>query len=145
MGQRYPVTNILLVVDSTESGLKAAQYAIDLAKSTGASLTAASVVDTETLKQLLTKRILVSVEMEELEHDLEDSGRKYIDEVSSKQQATSIGLYMPLLYHPVQARHYIVEVSGHNQVPALVYKVHCTRFKSDTWPTLERSRPYMHL
>jgi len=92
MGQRYPVTNILLVVDSTESGLKAARYAIDLAKSTGAALTAAYVVDTETLKQLLTKRILVSVEMEEFERELELSGRKYVEEVNriAREQGVEI-------------------------------------------------------
>ena len=92
MSQRHPVTSILLVVDSTEAGLKAARYAIELAKSTGAKLTAASVVDTDTLKQLLTKRILVTVEMEEFEHELEDSGKKYIDEVNrmAKEQDLEI-------------------------------------------------------
>jgi nucleotide-binding universal stress UspA family protein len=81
MAQRFPMTKILLVVDSTEAGLKAARYAIDLAKSTGAQLTAASVVDTETLRQLLSKRILVTVEMEEFEKELESSNRRYIEEV----------------------------------------------------------------
>ena len=81
MAQRFPMTNILLVVDSTEAGLKAARYAVELAKSTGAKLTAASVVDTETLKQLLSRRILVTVEMKEFERELESSNRRYIEEV----------------------------------------------------------------
>lgn len=88
----FPVTNILLVVDSTEIGLKAARYAIELAKSTGAKLTAASVVDTETLRQLLTRRILVTVEMREFENELEASNRRYIDEVQRMAKAEGVAV-----------------------------------------------------
>ena len=92
MTKPFPITNILLVVDSTESGLRAAHYAVLLAKSTESRITAASVVDTDTLKQLLTKRILVAVEMEEFEDELEDSGRKYIEEVKRMAQAEGVSI-----------------------------------------------------
>jgi len=92
MAQRFPMTNILLVVDSTEAGLKAARYAIELAKSTGAKLTAASVIDTETLRQLLSRRILVTLEMAEFQKELEDSNRKYIEDIQKMAKEENIEL-----------------------------------------------------
>jgi nucleotide-binding universal stress UspA family protein len=51
-----------------------------------------SVVDTETLRLLLTQRILVSDEMGELEEDLEASSRKYLSHVAElgKKQEVAV-------------------------------------------------------
>ncbi len=69
---------ILLLVDSTVASAGAADCAISLAKLCGAELTALSVVDTETLKELLTYKIMVAEEMEEYEKDLEHSSRRQL-------------------------------------------------------------------
>jgi len=70
--------NILLLVDSTESSAAAVQCAVSLAKLCGARLVALAVVDTETLKELLTYRIMVPEEMEEYERELEQSSARQL-------------------------------------------------------------------
>ena len=74
--------SILLLVDGSDSHHAAAAKAIDLAAAHGASLTAAAVVDTDTLKQLLASRIFVPEEMEEYENELETSGRRQLASVT---------------------------------------------------------------
>jgi nucleotide-binding universal stress UspA family protein len=80
---RVPFHHILVLVDGTESSLAAARYAIQLAKTNKATLTAVAIVDTATLKHLLASRIMVSVEMAEYEHELSVSGSKHLDYVAS--------------------------------------------------------------
>jgi len=75
---------ILLLVDSTEAAGAATQSAISLAKLCGAKLIALSVVDTETLKELLTYKIMVAEEMEEYEQELGHSGRRQLALVEEK-------------------------------------------------------------
>lgn len=72
------VRNILLVVDSSDAAVRAARKAIELAADLGAKVDAVCVVDTGTLRQLLTGKILVAEEMEEFEDDLAVGGRKYL-------------------------------------------------------------------
>ena len=72
------VKEVLLLVDSSDAARDAAEYAIELAKEFGAKLLACSTVDTETLKGLVSSRILAPAEMAELEKDLEASSRKYL-------------------------------------------------------------------
>jgi nucleotide-binding universal stress UspA family protein len=69
------------LVDGTQSSHRAAKYAIDLAHTLGARLTALAVVDTDTLRQLLNVRILVDSEMAELEKELAHSAQNQLDEV----------------------------------------------------------------
>jgi nucleotide-binding universal stress UspA family protein len=76
-----PVKHILALVDGTESSLHAAEKAIDLALALGARLTAMAVVDTDTLRQLLSVRILVDAEMGEFEKELQESARRHLDDV----------------------------------------------------------------
>lgn len=73
---------ILLFAESSEDGMAAARDAINLAADEGALLVIASVVDTSTLKQLLSSRIFVQEEMEEYERDLEASCRKHMDYIA---------------------------------------------------------------
>ncbi len=73
---------ILLLAESSETGMQAAKDAINLAADEGAVLVAAAVVDTATLKQLLKYRIFVEEEMDEYEEELEESCRKQLNYVS---------------------------------------------------------------
>jgi len=75
---QQPFRRILVLVDGTESSFKAAECAVQLARVYKAPLTAVSVVDTATLKHLLSTHIMVEMEMREYERELEDSGRKHL-------------------------------------------------------------------
>lgn len=80
-------STILLFAEGSDEGMKAAQDAINLAFDESATLIIASVVDTSTLKQLLSYRIFVEEEMEEYEAELEESCRKqmnYIAQLADK-------------------------------------------------------------
>ena len=84
---RQTYATILLFAEGSPEGMKAARDAIHLAADEGATLIIASVVDTSTLKQLLTSRIFIEEEMEEYERELEQSCRKqltYIAQLADK-------------------------------------------------------------
>ena len=81
---KSPVNHILIVADGTEESFNAADRAIDLARALGARLTALAVVDTETLRQLLSARILVDAEMGEFEKELEESARRQLAEIRQR-------------------------------------------------------------
>ena len=78
------ITHILALVDGTDSSFNAADAAIGLARDLGARLTAMAVVDTDTLRQLLSVRILVDAEMGEFERELEESSRRQLAEVRER-------------------------------------------------------------
>ena len=79
-----PVNHILVLVDGTEASFNAADTAIDLARALGVKLTALAVVDTETLRQLVSVKILVDAEMGEFEKELEQSARRQLAEVRER-------------------------------------------------------------
>ena len=79
MADELAVENILLVVDGTESGVRASRFAARFAALHGAALTAMAVVDTATLKSLLRSSVLVEAEMEEFGGELETSARSHLD------------------------------------------------------------------
>jgi len=74
-------TNICVVVDGSDASNEAARVAVDIARSMKARLTAISVVDTETLRSLLSSHILVDEEREEFERELERSNQRYLERV----------------------------------------------------------------
>jgi nucleotide-binding universal stress UspA family protein len=87
-----PFQNIIVFVDSADSSMKAAEFAVRLAACASARLTAVSVVDTDTLKKLLTARILVEQEMAEFEADLAQSQNRTLEYV--KHLAARAGVAM---------------------------------------------------
>lgn len=84
MPKTPPINHILVLVDGTDASFHAADLAIDLARCLGAKLTAISVVDTETLRQLLSVRILVDAEMGEFEQELQESARRHLADVRER-------------------------------------------------------------
>ena len=80
---RGKLSHILVLADGSEQGFRAAEQAIRLAKLAEANLTVLSVIDTETLRQLLTFRILAAQEMTDFEAELETSARQHLDRVRS--------------------------------------------------------------
>ena len=75
---RAPFRHILTLVDGTEASMTAAKYAVALASSSRAKLTGVGIVDTATLKHLLSSHIMVAAEMEEYERELEGSARGHL-------------------------------------------------------------------
>lgn len=92
MPETFPMRHIMILVDGTEASFLAADAAIVLAGRIGARLTALAVLETETLHNLLSVRILIAPEMEEFERELQDSARRHLAEI--KARAAKSGLLM---------------------------------------------------
>jgi nucleotide-binding universal stress UspA family protein len=75
------VDSILVLVDGTEQSITAAQYAILLARATGARLAALYVVNTRALKDLVRARIFLPAEQDEYRLDLEADAERYLNHV----------------------------------------------------------------
>jgi nucleotide-binding universal stress UspA family protein len=84
MASASPPEHILVVVDGTDESFRAADHAIELGRSLGSKVTALGVVDTDTLRQLLSVKILVDAEMGELEDELGESARRQLEEVHER-------------------------------------------------------------
>lgn len=76
-----PIRRILVYIDGTEQAITAAQYAVLLAGSAGADLTALYVVNTRALDDLVRTRIFLQAEEKEYEHDLEADAERYLNHV----------------------------------------------------------------
>ena len=107
MPEKLSIGKILVVVDGTETGVRAARFAAKLAALHGAELTAVTVVDTVTLKSLLKSSVLVQAEMEEFDQELEASGRTNLNYVG--QLAKDAGIAADLLLRKGSAHSIILE------------------------------------
>lgn len=76
-----PFDKILVYLDGSEESVSAAMYAVVLAKSTGAELTALYVVNTRALQDLVKARIFLQIEEEEYHHDLDADAERYLKHV----------------------------------------------------------------
>ena len=90
MGKSSLVNHILVLVDGTESSFHAADRAIELAGALKARLTALAVVDSDTLRQLLSVKILVDAEMGEFEKELRASARLHLSTVKQRAAERSL-------------------------------------------------------
>ncbi|NLF18865.1 MAG: universal stress protein [Lentisphaerae bacterium] len=75
--------SLLLVVDGSEPSMAAARFAMDLAKQLQSHVTAVYVVDTATMDYLTQMRIFVAEERAEFEADIERTGQRYLEYVST--------------------------------------------------------------
>jgi nucleotide-binding universal stress UspA family protein len=94
------ITHIMVLVDGSRQGFRAAEEAIRLAREVGARLTAMAVIDTETLKNLLTYRILATEEMSDFQVELETSARKYLDRVRTMAMDEKVAVEQVLVKGP---------------------------------------------
>lgn len=90
-----PIQNILVYVDGSEESVTAAEYAVCLAKSTAAHLSAVYVVNTRALNDLVKSRIFIASEEQEYQEDLENDARKYLDHVKelAHKKGQAVELY----------------------------------------------------
>ena len=81
---------ILLLVDASDTVVKAARRAAELAAAFKTRIVAVSVVDTETLGHLLKGNILVKDEMEDFERDLAESARSHLRMAAAAAQELGV-------------------------------------------------------
>lgn len=81
MAEKLAFSKILLIVDGTESGTRAARFATQFAALHRAKITAVATVDTITLKSLLKSSILAEAEMMEFDQELESSAQTHLNYV----------------------------------------------------------------
>jgi nucleotide-binding universal stress UspA family protein len=88
-----PIRKILVHIDGTEEAIAAAQYAVCLVRSTGASLTALYVVNTKALSDLVKARIFLRQEQEEYERDLRADAERYLNHVRELAEAKKVSVH----------------------------------------------------
>ena len=87
-----PAQNILVYIDGSEESISASMYAIALAKTTGAKLTAVYVVNTRALNDLVAARIFLEVEQEEYHRDLDADAERYLKHVRKLAEEKGVAL-----------------------------------------------------
>ena len=85
-----PISKILVYINGTEESITAAQYALVLAASTGASLKVLYVVNTKALNDLVTARIFLKEEQQEYAHDLQEDASRYLNHVRDLARAKGV-------------------------------------------------------
>ena len=90
-----PIKHILVYLDGTEESVTAAQYAICLAKVTGALLSSIYIVDTRALNDLVKSHIFIESEQDEYQQDLQEDARKYLNlmEKLARQKNVAVSVY----------------------------------------------------
>jgi len=109
---------LLLVVDGSAAGLRAAKYAIILAKHAEAALWAQAVVDTATIRELELSRIFVEEEASEYERELEEDAKKHLNHIVSLAEAKKVRAEPVLARGSVYAR--IVEFAMEKDVDLVI-------------------------
>ena len=87
-----PINHILVYLDGTEESVTAAQYAICLAKVTGALLSALYIVNTRALNDLVKSHIFIESEQDEYQQDLQEDARKYLNLTEKMAQQKSVAV-----------------------------------------------------
>lgn len=80
---KHLLESLLLVVDGSEPSIAAANFAVRLAGEIGSQVIAVYVVDTATMDYLLQMQIFVREEREEFEQDLQRTGTRYLEYVTT--------------------------------------------------------------
>ena len=90
-----PIKHILVYLDGTEESVTAAQYAICLAKVTGALLSSIYIVNTRALNDLVKSHIFIESEQDEYQQDLQEDARKYLNlmEKMARQKNVAVSVY----------------------------------------------------
>jgi nucleotide-binding universal stress UspA family protein len=92
-----PVKHIMVYLDGSETCIAAAQYAVFLAKTFDAKLTATYVVDQRILDELVKARIFFKEEALDYEFDLEQDGKRYLNYARELGRAKGIEMDVVLL------------------------------------------------
>ena len=94
-GSKQPATpfrHLLVIVDGTETSDRAVRLAVILAAAIRARLTAIAFVETDTLKRLLTVRVLSQSEMGDFEQGLEESAQRQLTAAVATGRAGGVAI-----------------------------------------------------
>ena len=86
------ISRIMVYIDGTEESVTAAEFAVCLASTTGASLTALYVINTRALQDLLRARIFIESEEREYARDLEADAERYLKHADELASAKGVSL-----------------------------------------------------
>lgn len=81
------IERMLVYLDGSEESLTASEYAIMLAKQTGAELFACYVINTRALQDLVRSRIFLQSEEEDYSRDLESDADRYLNHVTKSAES----------------------------------------------------------
>lgn len=109
---------ILLVVDGSAAGARAAKFAIIMARQGGAELFAISVVDTATIRELELSRIFVEEEGREYERSLEEGAKKHLHHIAGLAESKKCRIETVLERGSVYGR--IVEFAMEKRIDLIV-------------------------
>jgi nucleotide-binding universal stress UspA family protein len=84
------IKRMLVHLDGSEESLTASEYAILLAKMTGASLIASYVINTRALRDLVRSRIFLETEEQEYSLELESDADRYLNHVARVAQQKNV-------------------------------------------------------
>lgn len=88
------IERILVHLDGSEQSLTAAEYAVLLARQTGARLTVAYVINTRALQDLVRSRIFLEAEEKEYGRDLEADADRYLRHVDKVAQQRDVKAHL---------------------------------------------------
>jgi nucleotide-binding universal stress UspA family protein len=84
------ISNIIAAISGSNASILAAKYAIIMAKQYRCRLCAVNVVDTNTVNELFSEKILVESEAAEYENFMESNGRRFLDFVDELAAAKGV-------------------------------------------------------
>ena len=87
-----PFNHLLVIVDGTETSDRALRLAVAQAAATRARVTAIAFVETDTLKRLLTVRVLSQSEMGDFEQGLEESAQRQLAAAVATGRACGVAI-----------------------------------------------------
>lgn len=88
------VRHILVYLDGSEESLTAAEYAVLLSAETSATLTAAYVINTRALQDLVRARIFIETEEQEYSRDLEADADRYLNHVKKVAERRGVSVHL---------------------------------------------------
>jgi len=127
---------ILLVMDGSGSAQKAADFAVNLALSTGCSLQAVYVVDTATLDYLQQMKIFIKEERQTFELELEQKGQRYLDIL--KEQAAKLEIPVETFIAHGRQHQAILHLAKREAVSAIVMGGWCNEAQRKDTTCVER-------
>ncbi len=84
------IKNIAVSIAGGQESLISAKYAVYLAKTLKAKLSAIYVVNERVLQELLKSRVFVEIEARDYERDLEEQGRLFLERIKKMAQAKGV-------------------------------------------------------
>ncbi len=87
-----PFNHLLVIIDGTEASDRALRLAVAQAAATRARVTAIAFVETDTLKRLLTVKVLSQAEMGDFEQGLEESAQRQLAAAAATGRACGVAI-----------------------------------------------------